>query len=45
MFKNVQIKGWPGGVVVKFAHCTSVALSSQVWIPGADLHAAHQAML
>ena len=38
-------RGWPSGVVVKFAHSTSVAWGSQVWIPGVDLHAAHPAML
>ena len=35
----------PSGVVVKFALSTSVAWRSQVWIPGADLHTTHLAML
>ena len=29
--------GWPGGIAVKFVHSASVAQSSPVWIPGADL--------
>ena len=37
--------GWLGGIVVKFARSALTAQSSQVQIPGADLHTAHQAML
>ena len=37
--------GWPGGIMVKFAHSTSAAQDSGVWISGVDLHTAHQAML
>ena len=40
-----EIGGQPGGVVVKFA-CSALATGDlQVWIPGVDLHTAHQAML
>ena len=35
----------PVALVVKFAHSTSAARGSQVWIPGVDLHTTHQAML
>ena len=37
--------GQPGGIVLRFTHSTSAAQGSQVQIPGADLHTAHQAML
>ena len=44
--KNNQLRGWPGCLVVKFAHSTPLAaLSSWVQIPGTELHTAHQAML
>ena len=33
---GVRTWGWPGGVVVKFTHSASVALGSQVQIPGID---------
>ena len=39
------MRGQSGGVVVRFECLASVAQGSQVWIPGADLHTAHQAML
>ena len=39
------ILGWPRGAVVKFACSTSAAWGSLVWIQGADLHTAYQAML
>ena len=35
----------PGGIVVKFLCSPSVARGSWVWIPGADLRTAHQAVL
>ena len=38
-------RGWPCGVVVKFACSALVAWGSQVWIPGADLRTTYQAML
>ena len=38
-------RGQPSGIVVKFACSALVAWGSWVWIPGADLHIAHQAML
>ena len=38
-------RGWPSGVLVKFAHSASAAWGPWVWIPGVDLHTAHQAML
>ena len=38
------IRGWPGGVAVKFACSTLAAKGSQVRIPGADLHTAYEAM-
>ena len=37
--------GWPGGIVIKFIPSTSAAQDSQVRIPGADLHTAHQTVL
>ena len=37
--------GQPSGAAVKFTHSTSVAWGSLVWIPGADLCTACQAML
>ena len=37
--------GWPGGTVVKFARSALVAWGSPVWISGADLRTACQAML
>ena len=39
------IRGWPGGIVVRFACSASVARGSPVQFPDADLHTAHQAML
>ena len=38
-------RGWPGGVVVKFAHSTLAAQGLQVQILDTDLYTAHQAML
>ena len=35
---EIQKRGWPSSIVVKFLHSASVALSSQVQILGADLH-------
>ena len=40
-----KLRGWPGGVVVKFTRSALVACGSQVQIPGADLHTTHQAVL
>ena len=40
-----QMRGWPGGIEVKFARSTSAVQGLQVWILGMDLHTAHQAML
>ena len=37
--------GLPGGVMVNFAHSTSVAQGLQVQIPGTDLYTIRQAML
>ena len=37
--------GQPGGIVVKFVHSASASRSSQVQIPGRDLHITYQAML
>ena len=34
-----------GPCVVKFTHSNLAAQDSQVWVLGADLHTAHQAML
>ena len=45
MDSRTSSQGWPGGVVVKFVHSTSVAWGLQVQILGADLHIAHQPML
>ena len=45
MFKRINNMGLPGGTVVEFTRSASVARGSQVQIPGADLHIAHQAML
>ena len=39
------IRGQPIGVEAKFTCSASAAWGSQVWILGADLHTAHQAML
>ena len=39
-----KIRGQPSSVV-KFPCSASVALGQWVWIPGADLHTAHQVML
>ena len=49
-FKNNSNKlttcwGWPSSTAVKFAHSTSVAWGSPVWILGMDLHTAYPAML
>ena len=38
-------RGQPSGIVVKFTCFALVVRGSQVWIPGTDLHTAHQAML
>ena len=43
--KKIMGKGWPGGAVVKFTGSTLAARGSQAWIPVADLHTAHQALL
>ena len=43
--KSNNDRGQPGGVVVKFAHSASVARGTWVWVPGTDLHTAHQAKL
>ena len=45
LLKSKRERGWPGGIVIKFAHSTSAAQGSRVWIPGADPHIACQAML
>ena len=45
MTQKSEIGGWPGGVVVKFAHSASAARGSQVWIQGADLYIVCQAIL
>ena len=42
---KIIVFGAASGVAVKFAHSVSVAGGSKVWIPGMDLHTAHQAML
>ena len=39
------IRGWPGGVMVKFTYSTLVAQGVQVQILGVDQHTTHQAML
>ena len=41
----MEMRGWPGSVVVNFARSASAAQGSHVWIPDADLPTAHQAML
>ena len=41
---KVHNRGWPSGVVVKFACSTLAAWGSWVQIPGMDLDTAHQAM-
>ena len=41
----LRSRGRLSGAVVKFAHSALVAQGSLVWIPGADLHIAHQDML
>ena len=38
-------RGQPRGAVVKFARSTLAVQGLPVWIPGADLHTACQAML
>ena len=43
-YKNLPW-GQPGGAVVRFTHSASLARGSPVWILGADLHTAWQAML
>ena len=43
--KNRHVRGWPGGVAVKFAHSALATWGSGVQIPGSDLHIAHQAIL
>ena len=52
MYSSAKIKRipewerWPGGVVVKFVYpALAAAWGLQVWIPGTDIHTAHQAML
>ena len=46
-FLPVKKQRWdqPGGAVINFVHSVSVAQGSPVWIPGADLCTAYQAML
>ena len=41
----MQVRGQPGGAMVKFAHSASAAWDSLVWIPGVDIRTAWQAML
>ena len=43
--ENSSSGGPASSIVVKFVGSTSVALGLPVWIPGTDLHTAHQAML
>ena len=43
--KNSQNRGQPGDAVVKFTCSTSAVRGLPVWILGADLHTAYQAML
>ena len=43
--KNTFTWGLLSGVVVKLMHSALTAQGSLVWIPGADLLTAHQAML
>ena len=33
----MHMRGWPGGVVIKFARSALVVRGSQAWIPGVDL--------
>ena len=42
---SVTHGGWPGVVVVMFAHSASAAQGLWARIPGVDLHTAHQVML
>ena len=42
---TIIVQGQPGGVVVKFVSSALAAQGLLVWIPGVDLHTAHQAML
>ena len=44
-FKNNKVRGWPGGIVVKFAHSATVVQGSPLQILDTDLHTTHQAML
>ena len=44
-FKEESDGGRPSGVAVKFTHSALATWGSRVWIPGADLCTAHQAML
>ena len=41
----MTLRSQPRGLMIKFAHSALAAWGSQVQIPGADLHTAHQAML
>ena len=43
--QSVTARGWPGSIAVRFVSSTLVARVSLVWILGADLHIAYQAML
>ena len=43
--KNVCLGDQPSGAAVKCACSASAAQGSPVWIPGANLHTTHQAML
>ena len=40
-----KYRGQPGGIAVELVHSTLAAWGSWVWILGADLHTAYQAML
>ena len=44
-FQKSDTRCWPSRVMVKFMHSALVAQGSQVQIPGADLHIAHQSIL
>ena len=44
-FKIHHCRGWPGGAMVKFPHSALVAQDLLVWILGADLSTACEAML
>ena len=44
-FKQRGVWGWPGSIVVTFTCSALVAQGLWLWIPGADLHTTHQAML